>query len=50
LKFKKDQDGAPLSAGSIAATRNKLDVQVLAVVEEVKVTRALIGTTSTKGA
>ena len=38
LKFKKDQDGTPLSAGSIAATRNKLDVQVLAVVEEVKVT------------
>ena len=49
LKFKKDQDGAPLSTGSIAATKNKLDAMVLAVVEEIKVTRALIGATPTKG-
>ena len=48
LKFKKDQDGVPLSAGSIAATKNKLDVQILAVVEEVKVTRALLGASSAR--
>ena len=44
LKFKKDGEGNPISAGSIAATKNKLDVQILAVVEEVKIARALLGT------
>ena len=48
LKFKKDQDGVPLSADLIAATKNKLDVQILAVVEEVKVTRALLGASSAR--
>ena len=43
LKFKKDGDGAAINAGSIAATKNKLDVQILAVVEEVKIARALLG-------
>ena len=43
LKFKKDAEGTAINAGSIAATKNKLDVQILAVVEEVKIARALLG-------
>ena len=46
LKFKKDQKGEPLSAGLIVGTTNKLDVMILAVVEEVKVARALLGASS----
>ena len=46
LKFKKDQKGEPLFAGLIAGTTNKLDVMILAVVEEVKVARALLGASS----
>ena len=48
-KFKKDEDGNPLNAGSIAATKNKLDVTILAVVEEIKVARSLLGAATAKG-